>query len=85
MSSKQVQIIHAEAVNKKKSVSCPAGGRNCGQSGGRNFNFFILCFFHFSLFFFLVGKYCRIFLLLQKWIKKSPVDPFLDWPEHLVE
>ena len=40
------------AVNNKKSVSCPAGGRNCGQSGGRNsfpFTTFFVC---------LVGKYC---------------------------
>ena len=26
-----------KAVQKKKSVSCPAGGQNCGQSGGRMF------------------------------------------------
>ena len=44
--------------HKKKSVSCPAGGQNCGQSGGRNF---------FSLPFFGgggvgVGKYCQFCL-----------------------
>ena len=26
-----------QAVNKINSISCPAGGRNYGQSGGRNF------------------------------------------------
>ena len=30
-----------QAVSKTKSVSCPAGGRNCGQAGGCNF-FFLL-------------------------------------------
>ena len=33
-----------EATLKKKFVSCPAGGRNCGQSGGRKILFFP-CFF----------------------------------------
>ena len=28
------------AVHKKKSVFCPAGTRNCGQSGDRNLFFF---------------------------------------------
>ena len=36
--------IH-QAVHKKKSVSCPAGGRNYGQSGGCNFFFFPPPFF----------------------------------------
>ena len=38
-----------KAVHKKKSVSCPAGGRNCGPLGGL---FFFFC---------LVGKYCPFF------------------------
>ena len=29
----------------KKFVSCSAGGRHCGQSGGRNIFFFLLLFF----------------------------------------
>ena len=37
---------------QKKSVSCPAGDRNCGQSGGRNFFFFPFLLFG------LIGKYC---------------------------
>ena len=27
----------SETVNNKKYVFCPAGGRNCGQSGSRKF------------------------------------------------
>ena len=64
------------AVNKKKSVSYPAGGRNYGQSGGRNF------FFSISFFFSLVGKYCP-FLEKKNKIgknekkkKKVPSRPF---------
>ena len=38
------QLSPIEAGHKIKSVSCPAGGRNHGQSGGHNF---------FSTFFFL--------------------------------
>ena len=53
-----------QAVNKKKSVSCPAGGRSYGQSGGRKFLF--------HLFYFLVGKYFKN----EK--KKLPSRPFLD-------
>ena len=30
---------------KKKFVSCPAGGRNCGQSGCRKFFFLLLFLF----------------------------------------
>ena len=30
---------------KKKFVSCPAGGHNNGQSGGRKFLFFLISFF----------------------------------------
>ena len=44
---------NAKAVNKKKSVSCPVGGRNYGQSGGRHFLFFFI-------FFLLVGKNCPV-------------------------
>ena len=36
-----------EAAHKKKSVSCPACGQNCGQPGGRNLFIF---FPFFSLF-----------------------------------
>ena len=32
---------------KKKFVSCPAGGLNCGQSGGRKIVFFSVFFFLF--------------------------------------
>ena len=39
-----------QAVNNKKSVSYPAGGRNYGQSGGRNFLLF------FPHFFVVVGR-----------------------------
>ena len=59
---------NAEAVNKKKSVSCPEGGRNYGQSGGRNFLFFFI-------FFLLVGKHCPVldfFSFFCKNEKKSP-------------
>ena len=53
---------HNKAVNKKKSVSCPAGGRNYGQLGGRKF-------------FFFVGEYCQFFekeYFFCKNEKKSP-------------
>ena len=30
---------------KKKCVSCPAGGKNCGQSGGRKILFYFIYFF----------------------------------------
>ena len=40
----QLYNFHTEACLKKKFVSCVAGGRNCGQSGGRNF-FIFFCFF----------------------------------------
>ena len=32
-----------QATLKNKFVSCPAGGHNCGQSGGRKIFFFPLC------------------------------------------
>ena len=61
-----------EAKLKKKFVSCPAGGRNCGQSGGRNFFFFP----HF----FSPMKILSIFRKKKKLAKmkkkKSPVAPF---------
>ena len=64
------------AVNKKKSVFCSAGGRNYGQSGGRNF------FFSHSFFFF-VGQYCPVWekkiFFCKNEKKKSPVGPFLDF------
>ena len=66
-----------EAVNKKKSVSCPAGGRNCGQSGGRNF-------FFFHVFFCLVGKYCPLLgkkkRKIEKLKKKVSSRPFFRHP-----
>ena len=36
-----------QATLKTKFVSCPAGGHNCGQSGGRKIFFF---FFFFPLY-----------------------------------
>ena len=60
------------AVNKKKSVSCPADGLNYGQSGGRNS-------FFFPFFFPLVGKHCPflgIFFFFAKMKKKVPSRPF---------
>ena len=71
---------------QKKSVSCPAGGRNCGQLGGANF-------FFPNIFFCLVGKYCsfleKIRFFFAKMKKKSlqlhPAAPsetvfLLVWP-----
>ena len=60
-------------MNKKKSLSCPAGGRYYGQSGGRNF--------FLSIFFFLVGECCPFLEKKNFWKnekKKYPVGPFLD-------
>ena len=39
------RLIYVQATLKKKFVSCPAGGRNYGYSGGRSFSFFVLFFF----------------------------------------
>ena len=33
-----------EASHKKKFDCCPAGGRNCGQSGGRKTKLFLYFF-----------------------------------------
>ena len=54
---------------KKKIVSGPAGGCNCGQSGG--------AIFFFGFFFGLVGKYCNFFKKKKKKKKKKvPSRPF---------
>ena len=37
-------FLSHEARIKKTSVSGPAGGRNCGQSGGGNFFFYLFSF-----------------------------------------
>ena len=69
-------LITYKAVHKKKSVSCAAGGRNYGQSGGRIFFFF---FFH--IYFSLIGKYCpflkKTTFFCKNEKKKAPVAPFL--------
>ena len=39
-----ISPIECQATLKKKFVSCPAGGRNCGQLGGRKIFFFTLFF-----------------------------------------
>ena len=40
--------INFQATLKKKFVSCPAGGRNCGQSGGRKIVLFLVIFLFFG-------------------------------------
>ena len=54
-----------QAAHKKKSVSCPAGGQNCGQSGGRNF-----------FFFFRVRKYCTFFFFKYKKMARTKKKSF---------
>ena len=39
-SNRLVRPLQSKATLKKKFVSYPPGGHNCGQSGGRKFNFF---------------------------------------------
>ena len=41
-------LVRSEATLKKNFVSCPAGGRICGQSGGGKIFFFTLFFFFFK-------------------------------------
>ena len=56
---------------KKKSVSCPAGDQNCGQSGGR----FFLLFLDWKI----LSIFGKPFFLakLKKKEKRSPVAPVL--------
>ena len=68
----------SQAVNNKKSVSCPAGGRNYGQSGGRNL-------FIFSIFVVVDRKTLSIFgkrIFFCKYVttKKVPSRPFFRHP-----
>ena len=67
-----------EAVIKKKSVSCPAGGIKASWAAA----------FFFSPLFFLVGKYCPFWEEKQigkKEKKKSPVAPFFSHPAEILE
>ena len=59
--TKTTRLENTKATLKKKFVSCPAGGRNYGHSGGRKFFFFFLFLFFF-------GK--KITKILQKKNKK---------------
>ena len=64
------QIISVR-LSTKMSVSFPAGGRNCGQVGGRNFFFFPFFFLGrkiWSIFFFF-------FFFFAKMKKKVPSRP----------
>ena len=66
-----ISVGEQKAVNKKKSVSCPAGGRNCGQTGGRNF------FFFFPFYFLLCKEILSFFFEGGEWKneKKGPSRP----------
>ena len=72
------KILHYKAVQKNSLVSFPAGGRKCGQSGGRNLFFHIFC---------LSGK--KIFPFSEREKKKKKLSSghstgngfFLVWPK----
>ena len=74
VSNPKTSVCPNKARLKRTSVSGPAGGRNCDQSGGRYIDFFVPFLFG------LVGKYCHFsfsfFGAKMEGKKKIPVAPF---------
>ena len=83
VSNPKTSVCPNKARLKRTSVSGPAGGRNCDQSGDRYIDFFVPFFFG------LVGKYCH-FSFSFFWCKngrekENPSRPFLTHPATVPE